>query len=87
VSGALAFGLGTAALSAIVVGLVMAATYVEARRRTRDETSPTQASEPVGSFTCKGCGSGPWDIAWDPHERPVIGRKGARFGPCCSGAD
>lgn len=39
------------------------------------------------TFTCQGCGSGPWDISWDPHEQPVMGRIGGRFGPCCSGAD
>lgn len=86
-SAALAFGVGTAALSAMVVGLVMAATAVELRRRTLDETSPTRPSGSATSFTCKGCASGPWDIAWDPPQQPVIGRKGARFGPCCSGAD
>lgn len=38
-------------------------------------------------FVCEGCGSGPWDIAWDPHEQPVLGPRGGRFCPNCSGAD
>jgi len=39
------------------------------------------------TFTCEACGSGPWDIAWDPHEQPVMGRRGGRICPNCSGAD
>lgn len=42
---------------------------------------------PRETFTCQGCGDGPWDIAWDPHEQPVLGRIGGRFCPNCSGAD
>ena len=39
------------------------------------------------TFTCEACGSGPWHISWDPPEQPIMGGRGGRFCPNCSGAD
>lgn len=45
------------------------------------------AAPAPNTFTCVACGTGPWDLAWDPHEQPVMGRRGGRICPNCSGAD
>ena len=50
------------------------------------EVKWTTAAEAATSFTCEACGTGPWHISWDPHEQPVMGRRGGRICPNCSGA-
>ena len=56
---------------------ILLADWLESRR----------APKPPETFTCEGCGSGPWDISWDPPEQPIMGGRGGRFCPNCSGAD
>lgn len=61
--------------------------YADMKAWRDDGALPAKPPKPRETFICKGCGSGPWDIAWDPHEQPVMGRRGGRICPNCSGAD
>jgi len=62
-SPALSFGIGTAALSVIVLGFTMAMAAVFSPFAPAPKVRRPKTAEPATSFTCRGCWTGPWDIA------------------------
>lgn len=74
-----------------VVSLPFVAVYLVGEwwhsRPEKDEVEKPWEPGPPLTFICKGCGTGPWAIEWDPPEQPGLGRIGGRFCPNCSGAD